>query len=203
MLPNLDVTNTTGLGASSPNPAPARRSETDRLTNEEFRNTQNIREIQSPVKPADSAAQRDAQDVASTPDTNAAEATQQTALTTQPRQRTGTTSIYDRPAARDSAEINFQLTLEERDVFLNAMSGQEDPASMTPEEQTTLQKVSERIEKLLEEAEGKSADRVDRLDKAIKEWYNRLSNGKHKAPADLVRLIRLSALGTGDLSKIE
>lgn len=196
MLPNMDVTNAAGLGGATP--TPAKRQETDQLVQEAYRNLQNLREQSPAPQPKDdvpaSASTSDA-----VTDAKATESTQQVARTP----RSGTTRIYERTGQRDSAEINFQMTLEEREVFLNAMSGKEDPADMTEDEQTTLQKVSERIEKLLEEAEGKSSDRVDRLDKAIKEWYNRLSNGKHKAPADLVRLIRLSAVGTGDLSKVD
>lgn len=96
---------------------------------------------------------------------------------------------------QDQAEINFQLTREERAVFLGAMSGQDDPEQMTEQEQGTLQKAAERIEKLLEDATTRKTDRTDRLDKAIKEWYSRLSNGKHKAPADLIRLIQQAAAG--------
>lgn len=197
MLPNLDVTSAAGLGGVTP--APAKRNETDPLTQDAYRNMQNIRE--QPVPPVPETDTASSQDKKVTEiRTKASEATQ---TATQPTARRPGTRSYDRYSARDSAEINFQMTLEEREIFLSAMSGQEDPTDMTQEEQTVLQNVSERIEKLLEEAETKSTDRGDRIDRAIKEWYNRLSNGKHKAPADLVRLIRLSAMGTGDLSNVE
>lgn len=95
--------------------------------------------------------------------------------------------------AKDSAEINFQLTREEREVFVNALSGKEDPAEMTEQEQTILQRTAERIEKILDEANALDTENRERLDKAVKEWYTRLSNGKHEAPGDLLTLIRKAA----------
>ena len=99
------------------------------------------------------------------------------------------------PRDRDSAEINFQMTREERAVFVNAMSGKEDPADMTEEEQGTLQKVSERIEKLIEDAITRDTASRERVESAVKEWYSRLSNGKREPGQDLLYLIRQAAMG--------
>lgn len=95
---------------------------------------------------------------------------------------------------QDKAEINFQLTREEREVFVNALSGKEDPSEMSEREQTVLQKTAERIEKILDEARTFDTESRERLDKAVKEWYTRLSNGKHEAPADLLSLIRKASV---------
>ncbi|MCD7896757.1 MAG: hypothetical protein LUG50_08805 [Planctomycetaceae bacterium] len=103
---------------------------------------------------------------------------------------------------QDQAEINFQLTREERDVFLNAISGDESVEEMTKQEQETLQKAAERIEKLIEEADTRTAEGRERLDRAVKEWYSRLANGKHKPPTDLLRLIQAAAAGKTDLSYV-
>ncbi len=116
--------------------------------------------------------------------------------------------VDSKPAApgqlttHDQAEINFQLTREERDVFLNAISGDESVEEMTKQEQETLQKTAERIEKLIEDADTRTAEGRERLDKAIKEWYTRLANGKHKPPTDLIRLIQAAAAGRTDLTYI-
>lgn len=198
MLPNIDVTTAATMGGSAPVTSSARRVETDQLVQEANRALQNLQiqqpqERQSSPSTADRAASTDA-----VTDSQATEKTQQTGKAGKPGTRT-----YDRNGNRDQAEINFQLTRDERDVFLNAMSGREDPQEMTEDEQNTLQKVSERLEKLIEEATAKETERVERLERAVKEWYSRLSNGKHKAPADLIRLISQAAMGVVDLSKLE
>ncbi len=108
-----------------------------------------------------------------------------------------------RVLTKDEAEINFQLTREERDVFINAMSGNEPVKDMSEEEQQMLQKTAERIEKILEAVDTRTTEGRQRADAAIKEWYSRLANGKYKAPSDLVRLIQAAALGVDDLTKIQ
>lgn len=95
---------------------------------------------------------------------------------------------------QDKAEINFQLTREEREVFVNAISGTEDPSEMSEREQSVLQKAAERIEKMLDDAQAYDTESRERLDKAVKEWYTRLSNGKHQAPSDLLSLIRKASV---------
>lgn len=107
-----------------------------------------------------------------------------------------------RVLTRDEADINFQLTREERDVFINAISGAESVKDMSEEEQKTLQKTAERIEKILEAVDTRTEEGRQRADLAIKEWYSRLANGKFKAPSDLLRLIQAAALGQEDLTKV-
>ena len=184
MLPNIDpTTNAANVGAAVQ--PQVKRTESDKAI-EAYNNA-------SPAPRVKSADER----VQTGGEINRKEArgAQRTAEGA-PIARTGKskTDSYLR-AGQDQAEINFQLTREERAVFLGAMSGQEDPKQMTEQEQGTLQKAAERIEKLLEDATTRRTDRTDRLDKAIKEWYSRLSNGKHKVPADLIRLIQQAAAG--------
>lgn len=107
------------------------------------------------------------------------------------------TDRFKKSAAQDQAEIKLQLTREEREVFLNAISGRESPSEMSEEEQELLQKTSERIEKLIEEANARDTQTKERVDKAVKEWYTRLSNGK-QPPGDLLTLIRQAAAGVLD-----
>lgn len=194
MLPNIDVTNTANLGGASP----AKRPEPDQVVQDSYKSLSNVKEQQPKPKAAPVSNDRTSSATDVVKDSRPAENVQQT----QKAGRSGTRS-YDRNATQDQAEINFQLTREERDVFLNVMSGREEAGAMTEEEQTTLQKVSERIEKLIEDADAKDSERAERLEKAVKEWYNRLSNGKHKAPVDLIRLIHQAAMGVADLSKLE
>ncbi len=104
--------------------------------------------------------------------------------------------------SRDEADINFQLTREERDVFINAISGNESVQEMSEEEQKLLQKTAERIEKILAAVDTRTEEGRERADMAIKEWYSRLANGKFKAPTDLLRLIQAAALGQEDLTKV-
>lgn len=107
------------------------------------------------------------------------------------------TDRFKKPAGQDQAELKMQLTREEREVFLNAISGRESTSEMSEEEQRLLQKTTERIEKMLEEADARDAQTRERVDKAVKEWYTRLSNGK-QPPGDLLTLIRQAAAGTLD-----
>lgn len=101
-------------------------------------------------------------------------------------------------ASADQVEINFQLTMEERDAFLAAFSSKQDPATMSPEEKETLQKASERISKYIEEAISRNRDNRERVEKAVGEWYSRMSRGERDGPADLVQLLRQAAMGNLD-----
>lgn len=97
----------------------------------------------------------------------------------------------------DQADISFQLTREEREVFLSYASGEEEPSQMTQQEQTTLQRVAERLDKLIEESDARSAKGRSRIDAAMKEWYSRLASGK-QAPERLIDLIKLASQGQMD-----
>lgn len=105
------------------------------------------------------------------------------------------TQILRRKLGQDVAEMGFLLTREEREVFVNAASGREKPEEMTGEEQDLLQKTSERLEKLLDEAMSRQSENRERIDTAVKEWYLRLSNGKREAGEDLLHFIRKAARG--------
>lgn len=192
MLPNIDVTAASGVGGSTP----VKKPDSDPVVQEPRKTNREAPSDNTYASTPSGNKVSGADDVAATRSATATAKTRSEA-------KQGTTRIYNRPESVDKAEINFQVTREERAVFLNAMSGEEDPAEMTQEEQATLQKVSERLQKLIEEAAARDSDRGERLEKAVKEWYNRLSNGKRKAPADLVRLINKAALGIADLSKID
>ncbi len=95
---------------------------------------------------------------------------------------------------RDQAGINFQMTREEREVFLSAMSGRERVSEMSENEQKLMEKSAERLEKLIEAADARDAASREKLDKAVKEWYIRLANGK-QPPGDLLWLISQAAAG--------
>lgn len=174
MMPNIDpATTSANLGAATPATPQIRRPEMDKA----------LEAYQTAPQPATGASPYEAGEAQKTGAVD--------------RMRDPKKSATQILAAKltDQAEIGFQMTREEREVFLNAMSRQESPQDMTEEEQTTLQKVSERIEKMIEDSSTRNQEKLDRLDKAIKEWYNRLAGGKHKAPADLVRLIQQAAAG--------
>lgn len=173
MIPNFDPVVSTGLATQATN---VKRVDLDRIV--ETYQTQNVR------------------------DSVSFEGTESSA---RPAEKTGTGIVATRsdaeklkkPAARDQAEINFQMTREERDVFLGAMSGRERVSDMTENEQRLMEKAAERLERLIETAEAKDAAGRERVDKAVKEWYLRLSNGK-QPPSDLLTLIRDAAAGKLD-----
>lgn len=102
------------------------------------------------------------------------------------------------PAQQDRADLKFRLSAEERDAFQAAFDAKQDPATMSPEERETLKKASERISKFIEEAAAKSADNRERVEKAVSEWYSRLSKGEREGPIDLINLLRQAAMGKLD-----
>ncbi len=97
----------------------------------------------------------------------------------------------------DQADIAFQMTREERDVFLDYVTGEEDPDARTEQEEATLQRVMERLAKLIEEADARSAKGRNRINAAMKTWFSRLSGGK-EVPAHLIELIQQAAQGKLD-----
>ena len=173
MIPNIDPVAPTSVGAQATS---VKRPETDKIV--ETYQTANVR------------------------DTASFEETESSA---RPTSKTGTSIISMhsdaakqlRAATGDQAEINFQLTREEREAFLSAMTGRERVSEMSEGEQRLVEKVSERLEKLIETADAKDAASRERVDKAVKEWYLRLSNGKQPS-SDLLTLIRDAAAGKLD-----
>ncbi len=107
------------------------------------------------------------------------------------------TAKRSKTEVRDQAGINFQMTREEREVFLSAMSGRERVSEMSENEQKLVEKTAERLEKLIEAADTRDAAKREKLDKAVKEWYIRLANGR-QPPTDLITLIRDAAAGKLD-----
>ena len=124
--------------------------------------------------------------------------TEETAPREDTYQSSAERSKTDIVGRKDQVEINFQLTMEERDAFLAAFKSKQDPATMTPEERDTLQKASERISKFVDEAIARNADNRERVEKAVGEWYSRLTKGETEGPLDLVNLLRQAAMGNLD-----
>ncbi len=110
----------------------------------------------------------------------------------QPAARRSTAIRYN---GRDSAEINFSLTQEERDAFINAFSSKQDPATMTEEERSVLQQASERINKYIDEAIANNTEKRERVEKAVREWYSSIAKGEDQGPTDLIHLLRKAAMG--------
>lgn len=100
-------------------------------------------------------------------------------------------------APRDEAQFGFRATPEERDALVAAFSGGGDAKSLTKEEKDKLKSASGRITRLIEEAVAKSADSRERTEKALSEWYSRLSQGETPR-ADLLKLLRQAAMGEFD-----
>lgn len=189
MLPNIDPAK--AASSASVNPTPTKKPDVERA---------------APYTPTVAKPAADAEKVRQTatePRTGeSAPSKAGTEVLQRIRRVDGKPATPGQKLTQDQAEINFQLTREERDVFLNAISGDESVEEMTKQEQETLQKAAERIEKLIEEADTRTAEGRERLDRAVKEWYSRLANGKHKPPTDLLRLIQAAAAGKTDLSYV-
>lgn|GEM_PF-2844319 len=98
----------------------------------------------------------------------------------------------------DLIELNFSLTREERDAFIQAFSDKQDPATMTQEEKDNLQSASERIAKYVEETIAKNTERRERVEKAVGEWYSRISKRELEGQFDLLELLEKAASGQID-----
>ncbi len=115
--------------------------------------------------------------------------------TQQVRTKTGSTDVVKR--GEDQAEIAFQMTREEREVFTSYISGDETVDQMSEAEQRTLERVSERLERLIEEADARSETGRKRMNLALREWYQRLAGGK-QSPENLIDLIQMATQGRMD-----
>lgn len=172
MLPTIDTTTTSaGIGAGA---AQTRRSDLENLADasqaQTIQTKNNYEEAPEPTAAA--VVQKNRKSAAGS-----------------------TTQLIGVRLGQDTAELGFLLTREEREVFVNAISGRESPEEMSDEEQELLQKTSERIDKLIEDAMSRTTENRERIDSAVKEWYSRLSNGKLEAGEDLLFLIRKAARG--------
>ncbi|MCD8350246.1 MAG: hypothetical protein LUC93_06510 [Planctomycetaceae bacterium] len=122
--------------------------------------------------------------------------TAETTPGTQPvRTRTGSTDVLKR--GEDQAEIAFQMTREEREVFTSYVSGEETIDQMSEAEKRMLERVAERLERLIAEADTRTETGRKRMDLALREWYQRLAGGK-QSPEHLIDLIQMATQGRMD-----
>ncbi|MCD8138362.1 MAG: hypothetical protein LUE17_01040 [Planctomycetaceae bacterium] len=122
--------------------------------------------------------------------------TAETAQSAHPvRERSGATDVVKR--LEDQAEIAFQMTREERDVFTSYVSGEETVDQMSELEQRTLERVAERLERLIAEADARTETGRKRMNLALREWYQRLAGGK-QSPENLIDLIQMATQGRMD-----
>lgn len=183
MLPNIDpVTNAAAVGAVTPS---TRRPDTEKAL-EAYTSGSKARVDEKRVR-------REAGRVGK--ETKEARAPDAVERTGQVRSRDTATDIVRR--IDDQADIAFQMTREEREVFLGYVSGEEELDQLTDQEKITLERVTERVEKLIEQADARSTKGRDRINVAMKEWYSRLANGK-QAPENLIALIQRASQGMMD-----
>lgn len=102
------------------------------------------------------------------------------------------------PAGQDQAEINFTLSREEREAFVSAFNSRQDPAAMSDSEKETLRKASERISKFIDDAISRNSDNREKVEKAVGEWYAKMTKGEQQGPTELITLLRQAALGNLD-----
>lgn len=114
----------------------------------------------------------------------------------EPKARTGTNTTSVRLRAKDSLELSFHLTQEERDAMVKAFSKDE---ALTEEERSTVQSTSERITKAIEEALSKRTENAERVEKAVSKWYSKIAQGEEREPLELIKLLRMASLGQLDL----
>ncbi len=178
MLPNIDKV----AASSSPPGATAttqqKRSETDQLIQAVNARSAEAYKTQQPVSDQASATEK--------------------SFTTARVDKTDTKVKTDPRAKQDQVELNFSLSLEERDAFISAFSNKQDPATMTKEERDTLESAAERITKFVEETVAKNSERRERVEKAVSEWYSRITKRELEGPFDLVDLLRKAASGQLD-----
>lgn len=179
MLPNIDNVNTTastsGVATQS---TTQKRSDTDRVA--QAMHAKSVEAYKSNQ---------------STPDpTNAAEKTAASRKVDKVEPSKGTEARQK----NDQVELNFSLTREERDAFINAFAEKQDPATMTEEEKENLQSAAERIAKYVEETISKNGERRERVEKAVGEWYSRISKRELEGNFDLIDLLRKAATGQLD-----
>lgn len=183
MLPNIDpVTSAAAVGATTPS---TRRPDMEKAL-EAYKSAPAARVDEKRVG-------KEAGRVGS--ETKEARAPDAVERTSQVKARERTTDVVRR--IDDQADIAFQMTREEREVFLGYISGEEEIDQLTDQEKITLERVTERIEKLIEEADARSTKGRGRITLAMKEWYSRLANGK-QAPENLIDLIQRAAQGMMD-----
>jgi DUF4097 and DUF4098 domain-containing protein YvlB len=101
-------------------------------------------------------------------------------------------------AVRDEASLALALTQEEKAVLLAVFSEGRTPASLTPEEKDAFHLASERIQDLIDQTLTRSQSHKARIEKALEEWFSRLTQGKNQGPLDLINLFHQAASGELD-----
>ena len=106
-----------------------------------------------------------------------------------------------RERPRDQAEMAFSLTAEERDALVKTVAAarRDESAELSPQEQETLRQTAERIAKAVDETIAKNNDKRQFVEKAVSEWYTKLSNGEAVEPFELIKLLRDAAVGKLDV----
>ncbi len=183
MLPNL-AEFTSSISAGGPQAASPRRQENERVL-EAYRVAQESQEKQAKEEGAlrQREVESEAVAVAADVEKKAAERAEKKSAT----------------EVRDRVEFNLQLTREERDAFAVAFAAEEEErAELTAEEREVVRKASERIVKYLDESIARSKENREKMEKAVGEWYSRLSKGESWGGTDLLQLFRRAAAGEFD-----
>ncbi|MDR0363085.1 MAG: hypothetical protein LBJ46_10450 [Planctomycetota bacterium] len=122
----------------------------------------------------------------------------------QPQSANGATNAKAKPGEnakpgpeqpKDIFELSFHLTQEERDSLVKAFSKGE---ALAEREQSTLRSTAERISKAIEETLAQRSEKRERVEKAVSEWYSKIAKGEARQPLELVKLLRMAALGQFD-----
>jgi hypothetical protein len=116
-----------------------------------------------------------------------------------PKEKFGTNRNSDRRQPKDSLELSFHLTPEERDAMVRAFSKGE---ALDREERSTLRTTAERISKAIDETLAMRSENRDRVEKAVAEWYSKIAHGESGQPFELIKLLRMASLGQFDFPLI-
>lgn len=96
----------------------------------------------------------------------------------------------------DQVTINLSLSPEEKDAFGKAFSDKGNLSTMSEEEKQALKEASERIGKFIDDTVSKNQDKREKVEKAVREWYSRITKGKETGPTEFISLLRAAAMGT-------
>jgi hypothetical protein len=116
-----------------------------------------------------------------------------------PKDKSSTNRNSDRRRPKDSLELSFHLTPEERDAMVRAFSIGE---ALDREERSTLRTTAERISKAIDETLALRSENRDRVEKAVAEWYSKIAQGENGQPFELIKLLRMASLGQFDFPLI-
>lgn len=99
---------------------------------------------------------------------------------------------------QDQATFNMSVTREERDALVAALSGGDEAKSLSQEEKETARAAADRISKHLDDAMAKNAESRAKVEKAVTEWYAKLSRGEQRSATELIDLLHKAAAGLLD-----